>query len=438
MNQKGAPLTTEANGPPRQRTRIVLTTFGSLGDLHPYLAVARGLKERGHDPVIATSEAYRGKAEALGLTFRPLRPDMPDLNTEKELVRRVMDLRTGPEVVVRELAMPALRPSYEDLMVASEGADLLVSHPLTFATRLVAEKRGLPWASSLLAPIGFFSTADPPVIPALWFLARLRFLGPTLYRPLYALARLRMRTWSEPWHRLRAELGLPAIRDEPLMEGQHSPWLTLALFSRLLADKQPDWPQQTEVTGFPFLDQGVGLPDGLARFLDDGPPPVVFTLGSSAVHDAGPFYQHSAEAAARLGVRAVLLVGSDARNRPASLPPGVGVFDYAPYSALFPRASAIVHQGGVGTTAEAMRSGRPMIVMPYAHDQPDNAARMERLGIARVVPRARYTAARAADELRRLLAGRYATRASEVGRQVRSEDGVATACAALERAAGAR
>lgn len=425
---------TATHAPMRRPARIVLTTFGSLGDLHPYLALARGLKERGHRPLVATSEVYRAKAEALGLDFHPVRPDMPDLATSQDLMRRAMDLRTGPEVVIRELAMPALRPSYEDITAAAEGADLLVSHPLTFATRLVAEKRGLPWASSLLAPIGFFSVADPPVLPTLWFLARLRFLGPALYRPLYAMIRLRVWPWSEPWHRLRAELGLPAVRDDPVFEGQHSPRLTLALFSRLLGEKQSDWPARSVVTGFPFLDQGVGLPEGLARFLDDGPPPVVFTLGSAAIHDAGPFYEHSARAAAALGVRAVLLVGADTPNRPASLPPGVAAFDYAPYSALFPRALAVVHQGGVGTTAETMRAGRPMIVMPYAHDQPDNAARVERLGMSRTVPRSRYTTARATGELRRLLAGRYAERAAEVGRRVRAEDGVSAACDALERA----
>jgi UDP:flavonoid glycosyltransferase YjiC (YdhE family) len=129
----------------------------------------------------------------------------------------------------------------------------------------------------------------------------------------------------------------------------------------------------------------------------------------------------------------VLLVGRDPRNHPATLPDGVAVFDYAPYSALFQRAAAIVHQGGIGTTAEAMRAGRPMIVMPYAHDQPDNADRVARLGIARTLSRERYTPARAADALRRLLGNPSSTqRAAEVGKIVRQEDGIGAACTALE------
>jgi len=111
----------------------------------------------------------------------------------------------------------------------------------------------------------------------------------------------------------------------------------------------------------------------------------------------------------------------------------VAVFEYAPYAALFPRAAAVVHQGGIGTTAEAMRAGRPMLVMPYAHDQPDNAARVCRLGVARVIPRHRFTAARATAELQTLLADpAYARRAAEVGERVRKEDGVGAACDALE------
>jgi UDP:flavonoid glycosyltransferase YjiC (YdhE family) len=226
----------------------------------------------------------------------------------------------------------------------------------------------------------------------------------------------------------------PAPEGNPLVDG-HSPSLVLALFSKRLADRQPDWPPQTVVTGFPFLEQegGSGLPAALARFLDAGPPPLVFTLGSSAVWDAGPFYQHSAAATQRLGRRAVLLVGRATGNRPAELPEGVVACDYAPFAELFPRAAAVVHQGGIGTTGRALQAGCPMLVMPFTHDQPDNAERVRRLGVARTIFRRRYTPARAAAELGSLLEEpAYARRASEVGEQVRQEDGVTAACDALE------
>src|SRR5262249_27726846 len=156
---------------------------------------------------------------------------------------------------------------------------------------------------------GFFSVHDPPVLPPAPLLSKLRFLGPFLYGPMFRFIKWTARSWSEPWHRLRAEIGLTPTPDNPLFEGQHSPVLALALFSKLLAAPQPDWPGQTVVTGFPFYDQSgeADLPAALARFLDEGPPPIVFTLGSSAVRDAGLFYQHSAAAARLLDRRAVLL-----------------------------------------------------------------------------------------------------------------------------------
>lgn len=426
-------------GTSRNRRRIVLTTFGSLGDLHPYIALALGLQARGHEAVIATSGYYRQKIESLGVGFRAVRPDAPDFDANPELMRRIMDLRKGTECVVHELIMPVLRESYEDTLAAAEGADLLVSHLLTFSTRLVAERKGIPWASTLLQPLGFLSIYDPPVLPLAPFLSKLRFLGPIFHRPLFSLGKWRVRSWSEPWHQLRAELGLPATSESPLFEGQHAPSLVLALFSKVFAAKQADWPSQTVLTGFPFFDQDgqTGLTPDLARFLDAGPPPLVFTLGSSAVRDAGPFYEHSATAAKLLGRRAVLLVGKEICNRPARLPDGVVACDYAPFSELFPRAAVVVHQGGIGTTAQAMRAGRPMLVVPYAHDQPDNAERATRFGIARTITRRRYSAARAAAELRQLLGTpAYSKRASEVGEQIRQENGVQAACDALESLLG--
>ena len=242
-------------------------------------------------------------------------------------------------------------------------------------------------------------------------------------------------SWGEPWHRLRAEIHLPPTSENPLFEGLYSPSLVLAMFSQLFARKQPDWPLQTVVSGFPFFDQGdePGMSPELVRFLGAGPPPIVFTLGSSAAVNAGPFFEHSAAATKLLGRRAVLVIGQDPGNRPASLPDGVVACDYVPFSELFPQAAAIVHPGGIGTTGLAMHSGRPMLVMPCAHDQFDNASRVSRLGIARTIPRRRYNPARVAAELRHLLDDpEYSQRAIGIGEKVRREDGVRAACDALE------
>jgi UDP:flavonoid glycosyltransferase YjiC (YdhE family) len=415
--------------------RIVLTTMGSLGDLHPYIAIALGLKARGHEAVLATGACYRRKVEDLGLGFHAVRPDS-DFVDDPVAMRRIMHFRWGTIHILRKKILPAVRQTYEDTLAAVDaGADLLVSHPLTFAARLVSEVRGIPWASTQVTPLGIFSAYDPPAMPGFPDLSKhLRFLGPSFWGPLGRSLKWATRLWAAPLDRLRDELGLPPAPDNPLVDG-HSPSLVLALFSKRLADRQPDWPPQVIHTGFPSYDRdgAAGLHPELARFLDDGPPPIVFTLGVSAAMVAGPFFEHSIAAAKRLGRRAVVIIGKGDRDRPASLPEGVAAFDYAPFSELFPRAAAIVHAGGIGTSGLAMRSGRPMLVVPHAHDQPDNAERLARLGIARILSPRRYTPARIAAELGRLLDDpAFSRRAAEVGEKVRREDGVKTACDALE------
>lgn len=421
-------------GPVRSRRRIVIACWGSYGDLNPAVGLGIGLRDRGHDVVIATCPAYRADVEREGLTFHPVRPDVDPRN--REVLARIMDARRGTEHIFRGLLMPALRDACADLRPVVEQADLVVSHPVTCAVPVLAERLGKRWASYVLAPMSFFSVHDVPVFPPAPWLRRVGERSTLASRALVAIARRATRGWTAPVGDLRRELGLPA-GGHPVYEGQHSPHLVLALFSRALADPQPDWPVQTVVAGAVLYNGPTPevLPPALERFLASGPPPVVFTLGSSAVGAAGRFYEESVEAVRALGRRAVLLVGSHPENRPrGALPDGVIVVEHAPHVALFPRASVVVHQGGAGTLHHALAAARPMLVVPYSHDQPDNADRARRIGVARVVRPGRYRAARVIDELRPLLEdATYADAARRVATIVRSEDGVRTACDAIER-----
>lgn len=414
----------------------LLTTLGSLGDLHPYIAVGIGLRQRGHTVTIATSEIYRAKVEGEGLQFHPLRPDVGALIDDPEIARRVVDARTGTEYVIRNVFLPWLEQSFEDTVEAARLADVLVGHPVAFATPTAAEVLKKPWVSIALQPSIFLSAFDPPVISGAPYLNALHSLGPGFSRSFFRFARSVPRRWGAPINALRRRIGLREFRN-PVLDDMFSPWGTQAWFSRVLAKPQSDWPERTAITGFPFYDRlepGQRLSPELARFLDAGAAPVVFTLGSSAVFDAGAFYTESLEAARETGCRAVLLIGRDARNVPAgSVPDSVFVAEYAPYSELLPRAAVTVHQGGVGTTAQALRAGRPMIVVPHGNDQPDNGTRVRKLGVARVIPRGKYRADRVARELKALLAGEgYAAAAAQAAREMACEDGVRTACEGLE------
>jgi len=420
--------------------RIVLSTFGSFGDVHPYVAIALELRARGHRPVIATSEVYREKMGALGIELRPVRPPMPGYDQPDEvgrLVAEVMNASDGSEKVMQML-LPHLHDIYDDLSAAVADADLLLTHPLPLVGPIVARMRSLPWVSSVLAPINFFSAYDPPVLPQLPALNQILKLHPAIARGFFRLALTKLDRMMAAVYGLRAELGLPR-GEQPLMAGQHSPSCVLALFSKVMATPQPDWPKQTVVTGFSFYDRRdffgeTETPRGLSQFLAAGEPPIIFTLGSSAFWVAKNFYRDSITAATALGRRALLLIGH-ARNLPAEpLPDGVAAFEYAPYSEVLPRACAIVHQGGVGTTGQGLRSGRPVLILPHAHDQFDNAARVARLGCGRVLPRPRYDAQNATTELKRLLDNpSYAERAAEVAEVVRQENGASAAADAIER-----
>jgi rhamnosyltransferase subunit B len=420
-------------------SRIVLGTFGSLGDLHPVIAVGRELAARGHEPVVATSALYAARVEHEGLGFHPVRPDLRPLE-EPELHRRMMEHGRGARVLLDEVLFPALRESYDDLSNAVRGADLLVTGEILFAGPLVAEKMGIAWSSFVLLPIAFFSDYDPPVLGPFTRFSRVRrALGPPVNRPLHALVRRISRRWARPIAEFRRELGLPPGA-HPFFEGKNSPELVLAMFSRVFAEPQPDWPPNVRRTGFAFHDRPAGEPElthEAEDFLARGEPPVVFTLGSAAARAAGRFFVESLAAARRLGVRAILVLGPDPPERPAAPDRETLVLDYAPYSALFPRAAAVVHQGGIGTLAQVLRAARPMLVVPFAHDQFDNAARVERQGCGRVVPRSRYSVRRAAKELGRLLADpRPARRVEEVARIIRAEDGARAACDAIEERLG--
>lgn len=417
---------------------FLLTTLGSLGDLHPYIAVGIGLRDRGHSVTVATSEIYRAKVEGEGLRFYPLRPDLGELIDRPEIMREAMHPRTGTEYVFRKLFMPWVEQGFEDTVQAARDADLIVSHPVAFATPTAAGYLKKRWISVALQPSVFLSAFDPPAISGAPYLKLLHSLGPVASRGFFRIARRIARGWGAPLNDLRRKLGLAEFPN-PVLDDMFSPYGTQGWFSRVLAEPQPDWPARTTITGFPFYDKlepGQGLSPELAAFLDAGAPPVVFTLGSSAVWDAGAFYSESLRAVRKLGYRAVLLIGSDPRNAPQGpILDDIFIAEYAPYSQLLPKAAATVHQGGIGTTAQALRSGHPMIVMPYSHDQPDNANRARKLGVARVIPKGKYRADRVADELKALLShSAYSAASRRVAADIAREDGLRAICEGLESA----
>lgn len=412
--------------------KIVLSTFGSLGDLHPKIALGIELKKRGHEVVFNVMEFYRERIEALGFELAPLRPDVdPD---DRQLARELMDAKTGTEKIIKELIMPNLQPMYEDMSAAIEDADLLVTGEVVYPAKSVVEMTNIKWVSTSVAPISFFSAYDPFVPPIHKWYENLHFMPAIFHTALFNVMQATVRDWYRPYKKFRKKLGLDPNHD-PIFRDKYSDFLHLAIFSKVLGKPQPDWHSTTLQTGFCFYDgkDDVGkMSDELKEFLDAGDAPIVFTLGSAAVMDARDFFEESAKAALKLNKRAVLIYGIF-NDAPKVSDENVLSVDYAPFSEIFSRAACVVHQGGVGTTGQVLRAGIPALIMPYSHDQPDNAARCRRAGVAEVIDREEYTSESAAEKIKIILSDEsYRTNALDAARIVKTENGTVTACDAIE------
>jgi rhamnosyltransferase subunit B len=426
--------------------KVVLATFGTHGDLHPFIAVALGLREHGFDPVIATFEHFRSNVEAVGLRFHALRPAQEQIESDLHLSRPEMlrAVRDQPQIMLTKFMLPYLRQTYDDSIAAMTDAALVISSSIAFGAKLAAEKLGLPHLGVVLQPYSLLSAFDPPLVGNAQRLSRMVYrTGRIGTRAFLKVGRAVSSLWARPVYRLRREIGLPAASVHPFFEGQFTGGRPIGLYSRVLGDVQPDFPPGFVIAGFAFYD---GPPTDeraaaeVETFIAGGPPPIVFTQGTSAVHDSGPFAQVAVAAAGVLKERAIVVLDDEHRAALRGCASrDLLITGYLPYSKVFGRCKAIVHHGGIGTTAQALRSGRPQLIAPYFVDQPDNAARVARLGLARVVNPKQWTPRRVVDELQRIDHDPLiCARASNVARQVHGETAVETvvklAVEALERA----
>jgi rhamnosyltransferase subunit B len=261
------------------------------------------------------------------------------------------------------------------------GRTVIIGAGIAFGARMASECDRVPLVTTHLQPCIFMSPHEMPVLMGGMETLKNR---PLWLRKFF----LRLGFWETdrllrgPVNRARKRLGLTNPVRDILSKWALSPDLVLALFPEWFGPRQPDWPQQTIATRFPLNDEAASRPitPELERFLAVGEPPVLLTPGSANMH-ARTFLLQGLEACWQLGKRA-LIVTPFKENLPPTLLAAAGHVEFAPFGPVFRRCSLVVHHGGIGTCAQALAAGTPQLIMPMAHDQPDNAWRLKQLGVA--------------------------------------------------------
>lgn len=404
---------------------ITILTVGSQGDILPYLALGLGLRAAGYTVTLATSPRFASLISERGLRYAPIHAD----------VMQLLDTPEGKAALAGKGRLKLLRETrviqrqiLDDGWAAAQGANAIVYHPKAIAGYHVAEKLGVPGFLALPFPLFAPTRAFPsPVLPV-------RNLGGSLNRLTHQLISkalfATLRNVVNPWR--REVLGLPPAGDELVRDGR--PVSQLYAYSHHVLPRPADWNTSTLVTGYWFLDRADDWRPSAAleTFLAAGPAPIYIGFGSMVGEDAARTTTMIMMALEQTGQRVVLATGVGGLL-PKTVPANVCVIEGAPHDWLFPRMAAIVHHGGAGTTAAALRAGRPMLICPFFGDQPFWGRRIAELGAGpQPIPYKRLTVGNLAAALQCLTADETMQHQAEaLGQHIRAEDGVARAVAAI-------
>jgi sterol 3beta-glucosyltransferase len=380
--------------------RALLTNFGTLGDVQPFLALAIEMKRHGHAPVLALSPYFRPRVEDLGLEFVPIGPDLREIqNNVNVAIRETPDSDARMREIFSPL-MASLPQTFAELTGACLTADVLVSGATQPAARMVHETSGIPFVSIQTSHFG--GVGSPAIQKA----------SAALINPF------------------RSRLGLAPLRD-PLTIDSNSPQLAIYAMSRHVRFPQADWPPHYHITGFFFLDEDHWRPEQeLIDFIESGDRPVIISFGSMTHEDPTELTNLLLEAVSLVGCRTIIQRGWSGLGA-RQLPKSVFAIDYVPYKWLFSHAKCIVHHGGGGTAGAVFRSGVPSVFVPhgYLHDQAYWAQLGHELGCAhQPIPLPMLTAGRLAAAIRSVIESPdYHLNAAALAERIRSEPGVSSA-----------
>jgi UDP:flavonoid glycosyltransferase YjiC (YdhE family) len=352
----------------------ILVSLGTDGDVFPFVGLGIRLRSRGHRVTLVANEHYQARAVREGFAFRALVSNeetkelMGNPNIWHPVKSALVGARWGRRILQRQYDLLAELARDEDAM--------MVAYPPVFTARLVQEKLSRHLVSVVVMPWMVLSMSAPPTMAGPLHLPRGApgWVVKPYWRMLEAAANLLI---GRHVSRIGRSLGLQPIRN--IYRWSFSRQLAIGLFPAWYAPPQPDWPSQMQLVGFPLFDGGPegDLPRAVLDFCRAGQRPIAVTFGSGMTHGTRLF--RAAIEACRLSGERCILLTRFGHQLPAPLPPFVHHCDYAPFRKLFRHCSAVMHHGGVGTTAQAFAAGIPQLILPMAWDQPDNAVRVKRL-----------------------------------------------------------
>lgn len=358
------------------RQKIIVLAIGSDGDVHPMIAIATHLASLGHDVEFLSNEYFRPKVEPTGLTFVPV-GDVAMFKRALE-TKEVWDAMRGWTGVWKVLD-ESLPLTYEILKQRVTPGAIMVGTSLALAARVLQELTGTKLVTVHLSPSIVISEYAPPIGPFGDFPHAPMFLKKIYVGVLdqYLLDG----TCRDDFNRFRNKFGLPPVR-HVMTKYVHSPDRVVMTWPEWFAPPQPDWPPNSVCVGFPRYEhpRTMQLTEATKSFIQAGAPPVVFTAGSAMAQSAEHF-RCAVEAVRGQDMRAIL-VSKFKDQIPDNLPPNVYHATYEPFDQLFPLAAAAQHHGGIGTSIQCLTAGKPQLVVPFAHDQFDNALRLQKLQVA--------------------------------------------------------
>lgn len=413
--------------------RILIATAGTRGDIQPYVALAQGLLAAGHEMTIATDAIYGSFIQANGIGFHPIRA-----NPQKAMQEDVSNIGGNPVKFLSWLnrnMKPMARQIFIDLIDACAEVDAVIFSSLMFIAPHVAEAAGIPSLAAFLqpsSPTRAFSSSMvyefPKWLPfrgrANWY--SFRWTNRSLFLMVKGII-----------NECRQDLlGLPPLPWRFYSSLDISDYPILYGYSPTVVPKPPDWGDWLHVCGYWFLEDKDKFdpPAELIDFLKAGSPPIYIGFGSMIDREPEDFLRLFIDAVERVGVRAVIL-GGWSKLGSARLPDHIIQVNYVPHDWLFPQMAAVVHHGGAGTVAAALRAGVPVVTIPFFADQPFWGQRIDSLGTGPPpIPRKKLTAGKLVQAIHLAMTDENMKQtAADIGRQIRAEDGIGTAVALVER-----